>query len=534
MILCQGRRKEMSRISFGNRSSSTKKKRPLQRTSWYSHQPFFSLSFLSSNKTIARKIKKDMYVDNDDDKTGKKMMSTAYMTWLRWKLFLQERRTKVLQQQQQQYNSLFLFGLLVLTITTLIFMIIGTYRQKASSSNINNSGLIIISHPIQIRYTSPDQSSKIIRYTNTNNINNYNYNNNHTTTYRHISSWTKRDQEQQEHLKNDKFYDKPQIKVFTGYEDQPICKPMHKWQTHHYPTCNTIHEFPLNDLEQGKYLASGWYRSTFQVLNQYEPIAFKTLGVNKQFYWPNLLDRHRVDGLIYERTTKSPWITDIYGYCAFGGLFEYANGGTLMDRILRKKQIKRKLKPLTREQKLDLAIQTSSGMADLHTIESRNGYAAMSHTDIMLNQWVWVDGRYKLNDFNRGHLFHWNEMKQESCPYLWNEGNPANWHFRAPEEYKYEMQSEKVDVYSLGNTLYSIVTGIIPFDDIEDDEEAAKLVMDDKLPPLTESYLKSEHPIDRAMMKAMDMCFEYDWRMRSKASEVRDYLKSVKNNLKLM
>ena len=507
----------MSRISFGNRSSSTKKKRPLQRTSWYS-QPFLSsLSFLSSNnKTNDGKIKRDIYyyVDNDDDKTGKKMVSTAYyMNWLQLKLFFLQRRTKMFLQRQ--YNSLFLFGLLML----IVVFIIGIHKEKTLSSNIK-SGLII-RHPIQIRYTSPDQSSKIIYNT-------------YTTTYRHISSWTKRDQEQQEHLKNDKFYDDPKIKVFTGYEDQPICKPMHEWQTHHYPTCNTIHEFPLNDLEQGKYLASGWYRSTFQVLNQYEPIAFKTLGVNKQFYWPNLLDRHRIDGLIYERTTKSPWITDIYGYCAFGGLFEYANGGTLMDRILRKEQIKRKLKPLTREQKLDLAIQASSGMADLHTIESRNGYAAMSHTDIMLNQWVWVDGRYKLNDFNRGHLFHWNEKKQESCPYLWNEGNPANWHFRAPEEYKYEMQSEKLDVYSLGNTLYSIVTGMLPFEDIEDDEEAASLVMDDKRPPLTESYLQSEHPIDRAMMKAMDMCFEYDWRMRSKASEVLDYLKSVKNDLKLM
>lgn len=442
-----------------------------------------------------------MYVDNDDDKTGKKKVSITHMNWLRLKLFLQ-RRTQVLQY------SLFLFGLALM-------FIIGTYRRKASSKM--KSGLII--HPMQIRYTSPNESSKII----------YTY-----STERQLSSWTKRDQEQQEHLKNDEFYNESWVRIFTGYEDQPDCKPMHEWQTHHYPTCNTIHEFPLNDLEQGKYLASGWYRSTFQVLSEYDPIALKTLGVNKNFYLPNLLDRHRVDGLIYERTTKSPWITDIYGYCAFGGLFEYADGGTLMDRTLREEQKKRKFSPLSRQQKLDFAIQASSGMADLHTIESRNGYAAMSHTDIMLNQWVWVDGRYKLNDFNRGHLFYWNEKKQESCPYLWNEGNPANWHFRAPEEYKYEMQSEKVDVYSLGNTLYSIVTGIFPFDDIEDDEKAAKLVMDDERPPLTNSYLESEHPIDRAMMKAMDMCFEYDWRKRAKASEVRDYLKSVKNDLKLV
>ena len=47
------------------------------------------------------------------------------------------------------------------------------------------------------------------------------------------------------------------------------------------------------------------------------------------------------------------------------------------------------------------------------------------HSDIALDQFVWAGNRFKLNDFNRGHLMYWNEEKQENCPYHWTDGNPG-------------------------------------------------------------------------------------------------------------
>jgi serine/threonine protein kinase len=203
---------------------------------------------------------------------------------------------------------------------------------------------------------------------------------------------------------------------------------MHKWQTSQYPTCTVIHEQRLIDNELGKFLASGAFRQTFEIYDQQtdNPVAMKTIRDRRKenLFTPFYLDRHRVDALIYERTSASPWITDIYGFCGLSGLFEFAGGGTMEDIIFDEEDKKRK--SLSRIEKLALAVEAASAIADLHSIDSINGYSAMIHGDIYLNQFVLIGNRFKLNDFNRGHLMYWNEKKQESCPYAWDEGHNGN------------------------------------------------------------------------------------------------------------
>ena len=95
--------------------------------------------------------------------------------------------------------------------------------------------------------------------------------------------------------------------------------------------------------------------------------------------------------------------------------------------------------------------------------------------------------------------------------------------FRAPEEYKVEALSEKVDVFSLGNTIYSIITGIYPFDKKEySEKETKKRVKNGEKPPLKAKYRESENPIYRVLVKAMDMSLIYRWQDRARAYEVRD------------
>jgi len=45
------------------------------------------------------------------------------------------------------------------------------------------------------------------------------------------------------------------------------------------------------------------------------------------------------------------------------------------------------------------------------------------------------------------------------------------------------------------------------------------------MPPLDKAFIASDHPADKALMVAMNKCFEYDWRKRSSSAEVRDFLR---------
>jgi len=211
-------------------------------------------------------------------------------------------------------------------------------------------------------------------------------------------------------------YDGISQRPFDLYKDRPGCEPMHEWQSYHFPTCNVVHEQPLNDNEEGKYLAAGNWRQTFEVHESGtdDRIAMKTLR-NKQSFSANLMEKHRVDSLVYERLTSSPFVMDIYGHCGNSGLFEFSDGGTLRELVLNRKD--RGKKPLSRVDKLSIAVEVASGVAGLHTMESRNGYSAIVHGDLQLDQFVWAGDKYKLNDFNRGHLMYWNRRKRKSCPF---------------------------------------------------------------------------------------------------------------------
>lgn len=379
-------------------------------------------------------------------------------------------------------------------------------------------------HPITMRYMDPSDET---------------YHHNHirpvplplpghyvysTTKHRRrIREWTEHDRANQAQLWDDEWYDSESVRPFSPYDNMPECEPMHPWQKIQYPTCNVMHEQHLDDLDNGKFLSSGFFRLTFEIHGmEDEPIAMKTLRNDRDFT-PNLMERHRVDALIYERTTASPWIVDIFGYCGYSGLFEYAAGGTLLDFIQDINNGRRP--PLSRIQKLSLAIQAANGITDLHTNnkDSINGYSSMVHADVFLNQFVWSENRYKLNDFNRGHLMWWNMERNETCPYLWLGGNAGN--FRSPEEFKEEWQTEKIDVFSLGNIIYTIITGNLPFEEQEMDlNDAQEMVKNGILPILKDNFIRSDHPIDRVLVKAMEMCFEYDWRQRARAYQVRNLL----------
>jgi serine/threonine protein kinase len=99
--------------------------------------------------------------------------------------------------------------------------------------------------------------------------------------------------------------------------------------------------------------------------------------------------------------------------------------------------------------------------------------------------------------------------------------------FRSPEEYAYTLQSEKIDVFALGNILYVLLTDKEPFEDIrkEHNSTVIKELVQNGIRPILKRYLyESLDPSVNALIKAMEMCHELDWRKRARAIEVRDYL----------
>ena len=86
------------------------------------------------------------------------------------------------------------------------------------------------------------------------------------------------------------------------------------------------------------------------------------------------------------------------------------------------------------------------------------------------------------------------------------------------------MQNEKIDTFSLANILYAIATGKKPYDD-QGHEEHQRLVIAGELPPLDQAFINSDHPADTALVVAMNMCFDFDWRKRPSSVEVRDFLR---------
>ena len=77
--------------------------------------------------------------------------------------------------------------------------------------------------------------------------------------------------------------------------------------------------------------------------------------------------------------------------------------------------------------------------------------------------------------------------------------------FLVPEEFKVELLSEKVDVFSLGNAIYCLVVFTCPFDDMKKNGYR-RLINDGILPSVTKEYRESDNSIDRALLKAMNMC----------------------------
>jgi len=174
------------------------------------------------------------------------------------------------------------------------------------------------------------------------------------------------------------------------------CVQMKDWQLTSFPSCNSIHEYLLAETynKQARLINHGQWRDVWKIddmkNNNY---ALKTMRYVHDYSERNY-DRHRRDSVAMERLSGSPYIVDTYGFCGNSGIFQFGKGGDLNSFIWG-----RRSRNFTLTDALHIAKDVAAGVAALHTFDGN--YATIAHTDIKPAQFISIDGKFRLNDFNR-------------------------------------------------------------------------------------------------------------------------------------
>jgi serine/threonine protein kinase len=326
---------------------------------------------------------------------------------------------------------------------------------------------------------------------------------------------------------------------FKNWHNERTCRRV-SWHRLAFPTCNRLHELDIAS-NIPKYINSGAYRQVFEV-------SHSNLDANEDFIWRQLAFNHypnfeyfeyvRMDALVSERLTSSPQIVDIYGYCGNSMLSEYFPDGDLVsivspkggymaaDRLERHYRLHRQVKPLNdipTNDKLIMALQMSESLAWLHGFPD----GLLVHDDLKLGQFLRAsDGSIKLNDFNRAEAMLWDIDNHEYCKYFNGVGRGDD---RSPEEYLDKPIDELIDIYSLGNIFYNLLTGIHAFYDAVDEEELKQRVRSPRDTPFIHPAYRNGTFPERKLVEIMERCFAYEPSDRPSIFEIVEFLRDAVN-----
>ena len=82
--------------------------------------------------------------------------------------------------------------------------------------------------------------------------------------------------------------------------------------------------------------------------------------------------------------------------------------------------------------------------------------------------------------------------------------------YRAPEEYLDKPLDEKIDVYSFGNSIYALLTGLWPFyDDGEEQEELTQRRIANGEKPYVDARYRNRSLAEGILVQVMEACWAY-------------------------
>ncbi len=159
-------------------------------------------------------------------------------------------------------------------------------------------------------------------------------------------------------------------------------------------------------------------------------------------------------------------------------VMELVEGITLKDYILKKGK-------LTVKEATSIAIQVSMGLEAAH---NRN----IVHRDIKpQNIIISTDGKVKVTDFGIARVASSNTISTNAM---------GSVHYSSPEQVRGGYSDFKSDIYSLGITMYEMVTGRVPFDGDTTVAIAIKHLQDEMVPP-SQYVAELPHSLEEIILK---------------------------------
>lgn len=335
----------------------------------------------------------------------------------------------------------------------------------------------------------------------------------------------------------------------TGDNYTSQCPFIVDWPTDAPHTCNLQHEFAFEFRELSlstnhrlEYIASGAIKDVWRVVGQ--SVVLKTTAYKCDFSMKYLY-KNRRDALVMDASSASPYVLNMYSYCAFSNIVEAAHGTARdwlrdysgSDDSEGERGYDPKLHPPPAAL-LRVATRMALALRDVHLF-TNSGLPTFAHADIKSTQFLITSQPgdpdhpvLKLNDFNRGRfLSATNEGKL--CPFYIASNHRGSKH-RAPEEYMSRgPQTDKIDVFSLGSTFYEILTGYPPFYEIDDYKDVIYKITTG-VPPSLPAYLEnSTDPSLQAVIKAMTLCRQFRAEDRQDSRLIADFLQQALQVAKL-
>lgn len=270
------------------------------------------------------------------------------------------------------------------------------------------------------------------------------------------------------------------------------CRIPEKHVRLHFPTCNLLHEHEFeSNIRSGssRKLGAGLFHLVFVADPSYgDRLVMKSGNLERDLTTFNYIEQYLMDGKVSAAILPHPLYVDLYAFCFVGMLGEYMGGGDMEQLSLineyRCKPTPILLSPEVSPQKplafgnnfsATQKLQFSLDMAEALALMHNHPGGVLIHDDIQLSQFLLApNGRVKFNDFNRAEIMQFDQQHNQYCKYYNGRGH-GDW--RSPEEYNDDPLDEYMDVFSLANNFYSILTGFYPFPHICSDHQAAKQVV---------------------------------------------------------
>jgi len=196
------------------------------------------------------------------------------------------------------------------------------------------------------------------------------------------------------------------------------CIPFDKWQLMEYgpSSCNVMHEMDIAQPGALSFINCGTSRCAFSIMNELDEKVILKWTKLRSYEKPGKLEAAWKDTIAMERLQGSKYILNIYGNCGSSQMVEVAGGGALYDQMVVAKNTENAPDGLLNDAETNLRVSyhVARAVADLHSIDGTDA-TSFIHDDICCDQYLFVDGVFKLNDFNRAQTQLRNQTSGLGC-----------------------------------------------------------------------------------------------------------------------